>query len=295
MWCVDEVDVNHDLLKEQETTFAVYRPLNIEDMLFKYGVRINPDLLLDGNCVLIPVVTGMNGGTPDYQPAPWYYSPLLIPYRQHLVTAGLQPIRINYANSIDTVGGNSQLKKTVLLSSSRYAALLKTPCPVSLSITAEKMSEDKFNRGFVPVAVMVEGNFESVYRFNRRIEDAVKGDFRAESGYNKMIVISSGNIIRNEVRGTGENTRIIPLGYDEYSQRIYGNRDFILNCINTLCDDEGWMQLRARNLSLYLLNKTKLKTENTFWKMLNLFLPVIIVLVGGIVYLTFRKYKYAKK
>lgn len=289
LWCVDEVDVNDAILREQETTYAVYRPLNIEDMLFKYGVRINPDLVLDGNCVSIPVVTGMNGTTPQYSPGPWYYSPLLLPYRNNPITAGIQPVRVDYANSIDTVGGVDGLQKRVLLATSQYAAALKTPCPVSLAITEEKMTPEMFNRRFLPIAVQVEGNFESLFKY-RPLDNKT---FKPESGFSKMIMVADGDIIRNKFRGMGENLTIVPLGYDEYSGQMYGNRDFILNCVNTLCDDEGWMQLRGRNLSLYLLNKTKLKSERTYWEMLNLLFPLLLVAGGGLLFWGIRRSKYA--
>lgn len=293
LWCVDEVDVNHEALKEQETTFAVYRPLNIEDMLFRYGVRINPELLLDGNCVLVPVVTGMNGNTPEYNPGPWYFSPLLFPVQHHPVTAGLSPVRMEYANTLDTViGGGNVLKKRILLASSRYSATLKTPCPVTLAITEEKMTEEKFDRQYLPVAILIEGCFESLFRYGRRFGDAVKGEFKAESAYNRMIVISDGDILRNKVHGIGENTRIVPLGYDEYAGRMYGNRDFVLNCIHMLCDDEGWMQLRGRHLTLYLLDKTRLKSERAYWEAFNLLLPLALVVAGGCIFYGFRKRKY---
>ena len=294
LWCLDEVDVDHEVLKNQETVPAVYRPLNVEDMLFRYGVRINPDLVLDGNCVLIPVITGMNGTTPDYSPGCWYYSPLLLARGQHPVTAGLQPVRVDYANSIDTVGKNDGLKKTVLLSTSSYAAVMKTPCPVSLSITEEKMTPDRFNRRFVPVAVAVEGNFTSLFQYRNR-EEVAGQPFKAQSGYSRMIVVADGEVIRNQVRGVGENARIVPLGYDEYSGQMYGNRDFILNCVNWLCDDEGWMQLRGRNLSLYLLDKTRLKAERTSWEMLNLLFPIFIVAVGGGIFAWGRKSRNRKR
>lgn len=289
LWCVDEVDVNEAILREQETTYAVYRPLNIEDMLFKYGVRINPDLVLDGNCVSIPVVTGMNGTIPQYNPGPWYYSPLLLPHRSNPITAGIQPVRVNYANTIDTVGGVDGLQKRILLATSRYAAALKTPCPVSLTITEEKMTPQMFNKRYLPIAVMVEGNFESLFKY-RPLDNKT---FKPESGYSKMIMVADGDIICNKFHGVGENLSIVPLGYDEYSGQMYGNRDFILNCINTLCDDEGWMQLRGRNLSLYLLNKTKLKSERTYWEMLNLLVPVLLVAGGGVLFWGIRRKKYA--
>lgn len=282
LWCVDEVEVDHEALKTRETVPAVYRPLNIEDMLFKYGVRINPELLLDGNSVLIPVVTGMNGTTPVYHSGAWYYSPLLQARNQHPITAGMQPVRVDYANSIDTVGGNDGLKKTVLLSTSQYAAAMKTPCPVTLSITEEKMTPEKFNRRYIPVAVAVEGEFSSVFRYRNK-DGVVNAPFRGESEYNRMIFIADGDVIRNKVRGVGDNAVAVPLGYDEYSGQLYGNRDFLLNCVNWLCDDEGWMQLRGRNLSLYLLDKTRLKAERRGWELLNLLLPLALVgFVGGI-------------
>lgn len=289
LWCVDEVDVAHESLKEQETVSATYRPLNIEDLLFRYGVRINPELLLDGNSVLIPVVTGMNGTFPVYHPGAWYYSPLLMPREPHPVTSGLQPVRVDYANSVDTVGGNDGLKKRVLLSTSQYAAAMKTPCPVTLAITEEKMTPEKFNRQYIPVAVAVEGVFQSLFRY-RNMEGVVNVPFKEQSEYGRMIIIADGDMIRNKVRGVGENAVAVPLGYDEYSGQMYGNRDFILNCINWLCDDDGWMQLRGRNLTLYLLDKTRLKAERARWDMLNLILPLLFVmLIGGFFALKRRK------
>lgn len=293
LWCVDEVDVKHDVLKTQETIPAVFRPLNIEDLLFRYGVRINPDLILDGNSVLIPVITGMNGNTPEYRPGAWYYSPLLQPREQHPITVGLQPVRVDYANSIDTVGAKDGLRKTVLLATSEYAAALKTPCPVTLAITEEKMTPEKFNRRFIPVAVAVEGDFKSLFQY-RNMDGVVEAPFKSESGYNRMIFIADGDIVRNKVRGVGENAMAVPLGFDEYSGQLYGNRDFILNCVNWLCDDEGWMQLRGRNLSLYLLDRTRLKAERRGWEILNLMLPLILVVGAGSIFV-WRRRERAKR
>ncbi len=282
LWCVDEVEVAHELLKSQESVPAIYRPLNIEDLLFRYGVRINPDLLLDGNSVFIPVVTGMNGNTPVYRPGAWYYSPLLMPRPLHPVTAGLPPVRVDYANSIDTIGGHNGLKKSVLLATSQYAAAMKTPCPVTLAVTEEKMTPDKFNRQYIPVAVAVEGRFRSLFQYRHK-SGIVNLPFRAESEYNRMVFVADGDIIRNKVRGVGENAVAVPLGYDEYGGQLYGNKDFILNCVNWLCDDEGWMELRGRSLSLYLLDKTRLKAERLHWELLNLLLPLgVVLLIGGI-------------
>lgn len=289
LWCIDEVEADQEALKRQETVPAVYRPLNVEDMLFRYGVRVNPDLLLDGNCVLLPVVTGMNGNTPQYSPGNWYYSPLLLPRFPHPVTKGIQPVRVDYANSIDTVGGGQGLKKTVLLATSAYAAAMKTPCPVTLGIMEEKMTPERFNRRYLPVAVAVEGRFSSLFHFHRP-EGVPDRPFRPQSEYNRMVVIADGDIIRNKVRGVGEEAKTLPLGYDEYSGRVFGNKDFLLNAVNWLCDDEGWMELRGRNLSMYLLNKTVLKAERTFWQWLNVVLPLLsVLLIGGLFAATRRR------
>lgn len=288
LWCIDEVDVEHEALKQQETVTATYRPLNIEDMLFRYGVRVNPDLLLDGNCVLLPVVTGMNGSTPQYSPGNWYYSPLLLPRLPHPVTKGIPAVRVDYANSIDTVGGNDGLKKTILLATSAHTAAMKTPCPVTLAIMEEKMTPEKFNRHNLPVAVAIEGQFASLFRF-RKQEGVVNTPFREKSAYNRMIVVADGDLIRNKVKGVGEEARALPLGYDEYSGNVFGNKDFLLNAVNWLCDDEGWMDLRGRNLSLYLLNKTVLKSDRTYWQWLNLLLPLLIVLLVGSLFMLTRR------
>ena len=288
LWCVDEVEVDHEGLKRQETVPALYRPLNLEDMFFRYGVRINPDLLLDGNSVLIPVITGMNGNSPVYRSGSWYYSPLLIPRAAHPVTAGVAPVRVDYANSIDTVGNGDGLRKTVLLATSRHSAAMKTPCPVTLSVTEEKMTPEKFNRQYIPVAVAVEGDFRSLFQF-RNMPGVVDASFKPASGYSRMIFIADGDIIRNKVRGVGENATAIPLGYDEYADQVYGNRDFLLNCVNWLCDDEGWMQLRGRNLSLYLLDKTRLKAERRYWECFNLLAPLLLVALLGGVFAIFRR------
>lgn len=293
MWCVDEVDIDEESLQVQGTAMAVYRPLNIEDLLFRYGVRINPELILDGNGVLIPVMSANNGGKQEFRPAKWYYSPLLLPAGRHPLTNGIAPVRADYANSIDTVGGNDGLKKTILLASSPYTATAKTPCLVSLAITGEKMTPEKFRYKNKPIAVLVEGKFRSLFQY-RNLKGVVDQPFKGESEYSRTIVISDGDMIRNKVYGVGENIRPVPLGYDEYSGQMYGNRDFLLNCVNWLCDDEGWMQLRGRNLAFYMLDKTRLKSERSKWEMINLLVPLALVVVGGMIFAGIRKRKYRK-
>ena len=156
------------------------------------------------------------------------------------------------------------------------------------------MTEDRFNRSYLPVAVMIEGEFTSLYRYTRRMGQTEGEPFRERSDYNRMIVISDGDVIRNKRYGVGENARTVPLGYDEYSGRMYGNKDFLLNCVNMLCDDEGWMQLRGRNLNMYLIDKTRLKGELLEWQIINLFIPLFCVFVGGGLFFFFRRRKFCR-
>ena len=155
------------------------------------------------------------------------------------------------------------------------------------------MTAEKFRHKHKPIAVLVEGKFRSLFQY-RNMGDVSDRPFKGESEYSRTIVISDGDMIRNKVYGVGENVRPVPLGYDEYSGQMYGNRDFLLNCINWLCDDDGWMQLRGRNLAFYMLDKTRLKSERSKWEMINLLIPLAFVVTGGVAFVGVRRRKYRK-
>ena len=292
MWLIDEVSASMDSISAKGMSMAFYKPLNLEDQLFKYGVRINPDLVMDVQSQLIPVQSTTAGQNGKYVPAPWYYSPLLAPPANHPITRKLNMVRVEFANSIDKVGKDPNLKHTVLLASSDRTRLEKVPTPIRLDIVGKKMSAKDFPDGSKVMAVLIEGKFQSIFQ-NRIWEGIDKSTYKSESVAGKMIVISDGDIIKNRVRGVGSNIQMEALGYDRYSRKTYGNRNFLLNCIDYLCDDEGWMNLRSREVKLRLLDKTKIREHRLFYQVINLVLPIVLLIFFALVWHFVRKKRYA--
>lgn len=293
LWLVDQVSADLDSLRYKSEILAFFKPLNIEDMLFTYGVRINPNLILDGQCVLIPVKTSLDGEAAKFSPAPWYYSPLVMPNHNNPIGKNINPVRLDFANTIDTIGGNDAIKKDVLLLSSKDTRLVNVPWPVSLDIVEEKMSPEVFNQSPKIVAVQLHGIFPSVFR-HRSIDFKMGFSHKRESIETKMIVISDGDIIRNVYSGTGDNINIVPLGYDRYTKQTYGNKAFLLNAINYLCDNTGLMQLRSREFKLRILDKTRLKADRFYWQTINTLLPLILLMLFALTWYMLRKKTYCK-
>ncbi|HUV00021.1 MAG TPA: gliding motility-associated ABC transporter substrate-binding protein GldG [Bacteroidales bacterium] len=295
VWLYEEVSVNTDTLVYGETV-ALYRPLNIEDQLFRYGARINPVIVQDLECMLIRL-TVMSGGSPQQiVSAPWFYFPLLSPSSDHPVTRNLNKVKGEYTNYIDTVGLDRAISKRVLLSTSPFARTLSPPFIISLKEAELIPVESNFNKSNLPVAVLLEGVFPSAFR-NRMTDHLIPDKnltVKTESVRTKMIVIADGDIIRNEVRRSGTAEIHYPLGQDRYTGQIFGNRDFILNCLNYLVDDNGIMKLRSRELKLRLLDRNRIRTERLKWQLVNITVPVLIVILAGILYGFLRKKYYTK-
>jgi len=285
LWLIDVINVNYDTLARGSTTIALINSLNIEDQLFKYGVRINPSLVKDLQCAIIPVNIALFGEQPKFAPAPWCYFPLIAPPDNHSITKNLNDIKSEFANVIDTVGGNQNIKKTFLLRTSRYTKVVNAPLMISLEHIHDKLQPAEFNHSFQPIAVLLEGKFESVFK-NRPISDFFKGkalNFKSESVETKMIVIADGDIIKNEVSSRGGRPLPLPLGFDRYTQQTFGNKEFIMNAINYLSDDADLMHLRSRELKLRLLNRAKISQERFKWQLINTVLPVAFVIVFGLI------------
>jgi ABC-2 type transport system permease protein len=293
LWFIDEVSVSLDSLMEG-STFAFIRDLNIEDLLFRYGVRINPDLIKDIQCNIIPVNRALAGNPANFMPAPWLYYPLLSAPSTHPVTRNLNLIKTEFVSSIDTIGARQKLSKSVLLKSSPYSTIASVPRMISLEEIKENPDRNQFTSANIPVAVLVEGIFESAFQ-NRNIQDYLddKSSFRKSSVPNKMLVVSDGDMIRNDIRSTPRGTMIMPLGLDRYTQQYFGNKDFIVNAVNYLTDQEGLIQLRTKEFKLRLLDRTKIREERLRWKIINTVVPVLVVIVCGIVYHFLRRRKYA--
>ena len=294
LWLIDEVAVNSDSLMKGETA-ALYRPLNIEDQLFRYGVRINPAIIQDMECVPIRLMV-MSGGTrQQVVPVPWVYYPLLKPSSDNPITRNINRVEGEFVNYIDTVGLDPAIRKKVLLSSSPLSRIISPPVIISLKEAELTPDEKDFNKPNLPVAVLLEGIFPSAFknRSTKLIEDK-NLKVRTESKETRMIVIADADIIRNDVKREGLNESPVPLGLDKYTGQIYGNRDFLINCLNWLVDRNRIMELRSRELKLRLLNSHKIKTERLKWQLINITGPVFIVLLGGAVYNFLRRRKYTR-
>jgi ABC-2 type transport system permease protein len=295
MWLFDEVKINSDSLAFGETV-GLYRTLNIEDQIFMYGARVNPAIVQDLECQIIRLKVGSGNTNQQIVPAPWVYYPLLIPSADHPVTRNLNRVKGEFTNYIDTVGLDTAVKKRVLLSTSKFSRTVSPPVLISLKEAEMTPDEKIYNKSNLPVAVLLEGVFTSAYR-NRSVSNLTTDKnlkIRTESKKTKLIVIADADIIRNEVRRVGLEVTPLPLGQDKYTGQMFGNRDFLINCLNYLVDDRGLMELRSREVKLRLLDKMKVKTEKTKWQIINLLGPVLIVILAGLIYIFFRNRKFTR-
>jgi ABC-2 type transport system permease protein len=295
LWLIDEVAVNPDSLVHGETA-GIYRPLNIEDQLFRYGARINPVIVQDIECVPIRLMV-MSGGTrQQVVPAPWVYYPLLKPSATHPITRNLNRVVGEFVNYIDTVGLEPAIKKEVLLSTSTLSRTVSPPVLISLKEAEMTPDEKDFNRPNLIVAALLDGVFHSAFE-NRPVSNLTDDKnliIRTESKETRMIVIADADIIRNKVTRSGMNETPLPLGQDKYTGQVYGNKDFLINCLNWLVDKNGIMELRSRELKLRLLNTKMVKTERLKWQVINLAGPILLVVFSALLYSYFRRKRYTR-
>ena len=292
---IDPVFASMDSLQNSYSTISMPLPLNLEDMLFKYGVRLNTNLILDLNAVPIPMVTGQIGDRPQQSLLPWYFFPLLTPSIKHPIVNNLNAIKTEFISSIDTVGSAS-IHKTILLQTSRHSRILNSPCPIRLDIIMKQPDIRLYSSPPQNVAVLLEGQFESVFK-NRilpELADSKEIGFLDKSSKTAICVISDGDIIKNQFRYDNGKNIPLPLGYDKYTNQTFGNADLILNIMNYLCDDSGLIAIRSRELKMRLLDKTKLEDNLFFWQMINVLLPALFVVVFGILQFIIKKNKYAR-
>jgi ABC-2 type transport system permease protein len=296
LFLVDVVEASVDSLAYRNEVIAFIRNLNLDDMLFRYGARINPNLIQDVQCAVIPVNTAAPGVQPQFSPFPWVYFPLIIPGPGHNITRNLNMVKTQFVSTVDTVGENSSINKTVLLTTSPRTKVLNAPVNISLDLIRQKLNPDHFIGGQRPVAVLLEGKFTSLYenRLSPYMYDSPEIAFKAEGFPTKMVVISDGDMIRNNVKRLGYNQTPLPLGYDRYTGETYGNKDFLMNVVNYLLDESGFMQLRGREVKLRLLDQAKLAESGLLWQLVNIVLPVAIVFVCGFLVLFLRRKKFTK-
>ena len=301
LWVVDGADVSLDSLAYQNYTFALdlISRINLLDMLFKYGVRVNPNLVQDIQCAMIPINVALANEPPRFEMFPWVYSPLTIPSPNHVISKNLNLVKGEFTSTIDTVGHNPNVKKTILLTTSKYTRILNVPVQVSLAIASVKPDLRMFAYSYLPVGVLLEGKFTSAFK-NRLTPESKKEmtgklGFKSESVPTKMIVISDGDMIKNQVTKTRGKIVPLPLGFDKYTKQTYGNKEFFLNAINYLLDDVGLLKVRARNIKLRLLDKEFISEKRLSIQIFNIVLPIILLILFGVAYYIIVKKKYTVK
>jgi ABC-2 type transport system permease protein len=298
LWLLEGTNASLDSLKRSPTgQFAVGNDFNLDDMLFKYGVRVNTDVVQDINrCNPIPLIVGAMGNAPQTEMFPWYYFPLLVSDNTHPVSRNLDPVASFFASSIDTMK-NPEVQKTILLHTTQNSKAQMAPTRIHFGILQGKPNPANYTQPNLPVAVLLEGTFESVYKNRVSPEFLAASDtmetlkFADKSKRSKMIVIGDGDMMRSEVRS---DSTTYPLGYYVYTKQTFANKAFLLNCIEYLVDDNGVLETRNKEVKLRLLNTVKVQDEKLKWQLLNMALPIGLVIVAGLVFGYFRRKKYQR-
>lgn len=292
LWLLDMMSADMDSLARKNEFIAIPKELNLDDMLFRYGVRLNKDLVMDLQSVPIPILTGYVGNRPQNSLLPWFYYPLVTPTSKHPIVNNLNAIRFAFAGSIDTIV-SAHIKKTILLQSSHYCKTVQSPAVVDLNILRKDPDEKEYRNPPVNLAVLLEGSFRS--NFANRIPYQIATDstigFKADGKPTSMIVISDGDVIRNDYKRSS-NT-VYPLGMDRYTGQFYGNKNLLLNCIDYLCDNSGLMALRAKEFKLRLLDKTRFDPDKKMLQIVNVALPVLLIILFAMIKLLMRKKKFS--
>ena len=288
LWLMDAVAADMDSLYNETGTILAYpRDLNLTDLFFKYGIRMNPLLIKDEYATPIKIATGSQGSETQLQQYNWKYAPFIYPTSTHPIVKNMEGIKFEFTSPIELF--TNDLKKTVLLSSSEYSKTIGTPTPISLaSISEETTPEEYAGKGLLPVAVMMEGKFKSAYQ--NRVLPFADSQFKAIGKDNKMIVIADGDVIKNQL----DKGMPLELGFDKWTNQLYGNKEFLLNCVNYLLDDNGLINIRSKDVDLPLLNKEAVYANYTKAQLITVGIPLIILALFGFLFTYLRKKRYSR-
>jgi ABC-2 type transport system permease protein len=291
LWMIDPVFARMDSLRTSNLTMGLKLEHNLDDQLFKYGVRLNADLVMDIQCINKPIVTGYIGNQPRQEMFPWYYEPLLSGNQEHPISANIERVKTEFVSTMEAIEVDS-VSSTPLLLTSDQCRTVKVPTRISFNILRDPPKYEMFTDGPLPTALLLEGKFPSV--FTNRLPKRLLADeglkFKERSVDTKMIVVSDGDIIRNPVSLSDQ--KFYALGFDKYTQTLYGNRAFVLNSMNYLCDDSGLLNVRSKEFKIRLLNQAKIESERYYWQVLNTAAPLVIVLLMGIGFYYWRKRRF---
>ena len=288
LWVVNGVRFSDDYLASEGYTPIIALDLNINDMLFRYGVRINHALVQDLQCLPVPVDVSHDPNQPNWQPMPWTFAPLLLTSQVSPITRNVAQVTATMASAIDIVGEDDGIRKEVLLATSSASRLTSAPAKVDLSMGGD--GED-FNQAFVPVAVSLEGVFPSIYAHLLPPEEVtLTTPLLRESKPTRQIVVAAGSTIRND----WQQGQPLPLGYDRYTQMQFGNRDFMVNAVLHLTDDQGWLQLRQKEFTLRLINDQRARQTRIVAQVISIVIPLALLAIVGGAMLILRRKRYVK-
>lgn len=297
LWLIDNINANLDSLKGKKHYVAFPFELNLDDLLFKYGFRIQPDLVLDLQCTRIPQVVGQQGNNPQIELFQYFYHPVSVPRSNHPIVKGLEGVNLLFPSSIDTVKTKYPLHRYVLLESSQFSRTQLSPVRLDFEILRYEPKPEQFSKSYLPMAVLAEGRFASLYE-NRVSPAMMSGlkqlnqEFKNESEDTKMIVVSDGDVIRNLIDPVRQAYQ--PLGFNPYERYKFANKEFLMNCIEYLIDDNGIITARGKEVKLRMLNTVKAEQEETKWQIINVGLPVVLLILFGVAYHWWRRRRYSR-
>ncbi|MDQ3141037.1 MAG: gliding motility-associated ABC transporter substrate-binding protein GldG [Bacteroidota bacterium] len=298
IWMVDGLKINLDSLSSRSEYIPEEHDVNLKDLLFKYGIRIEPQLVLDLECSRIPQVIGRQGDKPQIELFPWFYHPLVAPVSNHPIVRNIDRIHLEFPSTLDTIKTKFPLLKTAIIQSSQYSRYQRAPMKVSFEILRYKADASKFDKPNLPMGYLLEGEFSSLYE--NRVEDGMLQTletlgtaFKPKSPENKMIVIADGDLVKNIYdAGTG---KYLPMGYSKFEKTPFnGNIEFITNAIEYLVNDENILSARSKEVKLRLLDRVKAENNKSYWQFFNIGLPLILLSIFGFSFQYFRRKKYTK-
>jgi ABC-2 type transport system permease protein len=297
MWLIDRLNADLAGMMQTGEMLPSDYPLNIEDQLFKYGCRIQPNMVLDMEATRIPLKVGAVGGSPQLDLFKWWYFPLVAPASNHPIVKSLDRVWLQFPSTVEAIKTKTEVKKTTLLASSKYSRTQFTPTRLNFEILRYPEDKTKFDKGNQPLAVMLEGQFSSLYENRVTAEQfatlqQLGLQYSPLSKQTKMLVIGDGDIARNEY--DSQKSAMLPLGYNRFEKYKFANKDFLLNAVEYMLDDKGIIEARGKEIKLRLMDSERAKADATFFRTVNILLPLGLVALFGVFFLWRRRKKYAQ-
>lgn len=290
LWLIDGVRLDENSLSTTGMSPTIPMDVNLTDMLFRYGVRVNPMIVQDQQCLLVPVNVASEGEPAHFEPMPWYFAPLLLTSPNHPVSRNLPQVTGTFVSCLDMVGENENMRRDVLLATSNATHIISAPA--AINVEEIELTPDYFNLAYVPVAVAMDGVFPSLFAHRLMPQNITNAPAKLkESVPTKQIVMASGSFISNDI----QDGQPLPVGYDRYTQTQFGNRDFFINALLYLTDDQGWINLRNKQLKIRLINKNIATNMRLPLQLINVGLPLLFLAIFGVVFFVIRRRVYTHR